>query len=434
MKKCLILILTLSCITTYAQMGVTFKIEELSAPQELLRTKPNYESNFLDEEKIIAQSEFPEQCVVNCDDNKAFFNTILFSYLGHRPLVLSPDMIWLLIEQGFANHVNANHKKLRSKFVDFEGKKDLSVVVEGSSSLSICEQMLDLKWDSVIQQFPPQIAKYTGNELIQTLTADFSTTSHTEKFVSEVTIMKAMEHYFDYNVMLIGCGIPEITLLGTTADWENVLKKTMALSKYDLEWWTKDLKPILEQFILASQNKIDTTFWKKMFKYHEGIAYKKDASFDGWLVNFYPYDKKGKKINSKCIDLGKVPEEIMSVDIKYIDVIRKYETTLALNAGFIGCKQDSTTFALTPIIGWVLKMPSTREECFTLTTSTLDELRLYKSMYLLKIKYSDGMTFPEWMKNIRISGIIIENTIPESELAVLKSYFPNTSIILDKKK
>ncbi|MCR4800877.1 MAG: DUF4419 domain-containing protein [Bacteroidales bacterium] len=428
MKKLLILVLTIFIETAYAQEGVTFKVEKLTPPDTLLPTEQILEMSFISGEKIVAQSEFPQYMVRYCDN---FFYTVLTCYLDHRPLVLSPDMIWLLIEQGFANHVNAHHEKLRSKFVDFDGKKTLTVFVGGKDSLTMCEQMLDLKWDSIIQQFPLQIAEYTGKELINTLTADFSTTGATEKVVSEVTIMKAMEKYFEYKVVLIGCGIPEITLLGTTEDWEKVLEKTKALEKYDLKWWIDDLEPILEQFVLASQNQIDTDFWKKMFKYHEGKAYKKSPSFDGWLVHFYPYNDEGQRNSKKKIYTNNVPTEVQSVSVKYSDDIHHYETTLQLDAGFFGCEQNSSTFALKPTIGWILKMPHehNRIEPSTIKESIPDELRLYKSLYWLEINYTEGMTFPSWMKNIYIEGgIIIYGPIPEKELSILQSYYPHTPI------
>lgn len=428
MKKLLILVFAIFFETAYAQEGVTFKVETLTPPDTLLPTEQILEMSFISGEKIVAQSEFP-QYMVRYGNN--FFNTVLRCYLDHRPLILSPDMIWLLIEQGFANHVNAHHEKLRSKFVDFDGKKTLSVAVTGKKSLTMYEQMLDLKWDSIIQQFPLQIAEYTGKELINTLTADFSTTGATEKVVSEVTIMKAMENYFDYEVLLLGCGIPEITLLGTTEDWEKILEKTKSLAKYDLKWWVNDLEPILEQFVLASQNQIDTNFWQKMFKYHEGKAYKTSPSFDGWLVHFYPYNDKGQKNSKKKIYTNNVPTEVQSVSVKYSDDIHNYETTLQLDAGFFGCEQNSSTFALKPTIGWILKIPydPNRIESSSIKDSILDELRLYKSIPWLKINYTEGMTFPSWMKNIYIKrGIIIYGPIPEKELSLLQSYYPHTTI------
>ena len=39
------------------------------------------------------------------------------AFLDHYPVVLSPDILWMLILQGFSRHVKLNHQKLRNKFV-----------------------------------------------------------------------------------------------------------------------------------------------------------------------------------------------------------------------------------------------------------------------------------------------------------------------------
>ncbi len=54
----------------------------------------------------------------------AFVDAVGRAYSEHRPLVISPDMIWLLICQGFSTHVNSNPEQLRYQFVTHEGKKN----------------------------------------------------------------------------------------------------------------------------------------------------------------------------------------------------------------------------------------------------------------------------------------------------------------------
>ena len=49
------------------------------------------------------------------------------AYINHCPIVLSPDVFWTLIVQGFTRHVLVNAEKLRDKFVSFEDKKELWV-------------------------------------------------------------------------------------------------------------------------------------------------------------------------------------------------------------------------------------------------------------------------------------------------------------------
>ena len=52
----------------------------------------------------------------------------MVSYMHHLPLCLSPDDVWIVIMQGFCAYMNNNAEKLRKKFVDFKGKKLLTVI------------------------------------------------------------------------------------------------------------------------------------------------------------------------------------------------------------------------------------------------------------------------------------------------------------------
>jgi len=56
-------------------------------------------------------------------DYNPFIASVEFAYYEERPLVISPDMIWLLICQGFSQHIQQNSEKYRDKLVNFQGKK-----------------------------------------------------------------------------------------------------------------------------------------------------------------------------------------------------------------------------------------------------------------------------------------------------------------------
>ena len=56
-----------------------------------------------------------------------FVGAVHQAYADHRPLVLSPDMFWLLICQGVAQHVNVHADGLRSKFVQHARKQLFSI-------------------------------------------------------------------------------------------------------------------------------------------------------------------------------------------------------------------------------------------------------------------------------------------------------------------
>lgn len=117
MKKITFITLILVPLLSFGQ-GITFEIEKLSKPERLLYlqsyndiyknlilkdaslSKWEVERNGMDfKYNILAKSEAPDS-LVNYDYN-SFFNGMYQAYAEHRPFVLSPDMIWLLISQGF---------------------------------------------------------------------------------------------------------------------------------------------------------------------------------------------------------------------------------------------------------------------------------------------------------------------------------------------
>ena len=100
-------------VSVVASAQVTIKIEELSRPDALLPVwKVDKDVNTLsvnvDADRLVLQY-----------GNHPFFYGMYEAYASHRPFVLSPDMIWLLISQGFSHHINADPEKYR----DFICKK-----------------------------------------------------------------------------------------------------------------------------------------------------------------------------------------------------------------------------------------------------------------------------------------------------------------------
>ena len=53
------------------------------------------------------------------------------AFREHRPLVLTPDAVWLTIAQGVAHHMTIHGERLRSRFVAHQGKLDLTFTCEG---------------------------------------------------------------------------------------------------------------------------------------------------------------------------------------------------------------------------------------------------------------------------------------------------------------
>ena len=234
-------------------------------------------SSFADENKLVYHG--PD----------AFFRSIVGAYAQHKSVTLSPDMIWLLISQGFARYVNAHAEALRSQLVDHEGQ--VSLVVE--SDVDVLSEKVD--WPKLISGFTSQIERYTQGDIGKTITANFSTTGLTERVASQITLMDAMKSYFEYVVVYIACGIPSITLQGTPDDWRKVMDKTRRLSAYGLEEWTKSLDNGLRQILATAEGRPNPLFWKSMVKQYrpdemQGGAcdMRKPTELDGWLLKLFP--------------------------------------------------------------------------------------------------------------------------------------------------
>jgi hypothetical protein len=451
-----------------AQTGITFKVETLSKPQQLLWVKTyddilkqlilsdfNLSKYDIEHGKkdfnfdIVAKSQFTDSLVDF--GYHPFFNGMYQAYADHRPFVLSPDMIWLLISQGFAQHVKNNSEDLRKYFVDFKGKQTLIV-----NDNRILLDNPDSPWEEVFPEFTKQIGTYTGNDLIDALTCDFTTTTTITKVASQITIMEAMKPYFEFIVMYIVCGIPEITLEGTPEDWQKVLTKANSLRKYKLDWWIDEINPLLIEFVKTANGEIDKEFWQNMFKYHSKKKYGAPKIIDGWIVKFFPYDKEGKRNNlNEIIGRDNLPNEIVKVDLEYIkvdgDKIEK--TPLELWAGFVGLSQNQKTFSLKPEIGWMVKkkdinnttllneLKSQSDSKLTGLESGIQirvktvpkELLQLTEIKYLEIEFIDKIDIPDEMGKIKIGRFRIYGKINSEEIGRICRLFPQTELIINDK-
>ncbi|RZK75591.1 MAG: DUF4419 domain-containing protein [Pedobacter sp.] len=336
----------------------TFKIENISKPEKMLFAVPPT-SLYNGVDKDFVKLSVKEN-LVNLSTHPVI-EGYLKAYQNHYPLTISPDIAWVLICQGFANHVNANPEKLRTKLVGFEGKKTLSVKRNATEA-----DLPNLDWEAIFPEFTTQIADFTGKDLISSLTANFTTTTIDSKIVSQITIMESVKEFFIYKVTIRGCGISEVTVEGSTADWEKILTKLDYLAKYDLEWWTSELKPVIQKIIDTKKGKLDKQFWMNIVKYHKLGVYGSMDGIDGWMLKFYPYhsyNQDGVKLLTRSKfkeikSLNILPKEI--VNVPFILEVRNdsgdltAEYNMEFWAGFMGVKQDPTTYNVKPEIGWAV--------------------------------------------------------------------------------
>ena len=292
-------------------------------------------------------------------------------FMQHRPLCLSPDMIWLLICQGVAHHVNVHAESLRPQFVRHRGKGRIEVrrddFIKGSP---------ENPWDEVIDEFSIRLREHIG-PTHDLFVPRFSTTGPTERIAAEIVLLDAMQCHFEY-VLRTLCGIPAITLEGTAEDWQALADRAEAFAKFDLEWWLTPLQPILQEFVATARGEGRRPFWESIYKFR---SFSGGAAVTGWIAAFFPYfkDEQGNPTEKnpwlaeggpklKLLLAGKWDPErfdrsgpspgAFSSGLARAPFVWKYleqEFDMEFLGGFVGVAQEPATLALRPEIGWAIR-------------------------------------------------------------------------------
>jgi len=439
MKNSIPIILVFFSTQVFSQTGTVYEIEKLSAPEGFMyQTTP--QSIFRSLQADIEKSSRLPDSLVSFGEHP-FLTGILTAYKEHRPFVISPDIIWLLISQGFARHISNNAEEFRKDLVNFENKKELTVLV---TDIEIGNPASN--WESVFPQFINQINDYTGKELSGMLVSDFSTTTQTSKIVSQITVMETVKEYFTYKVLMFSCGIPKITIEGTKEDWEKILVKIKYISKFNLQWWTSELEPIIEQIIETKKGHFDNSFWMNMVKAHTEKKYGSPTTIDGWIIKFFPYTKEGKRTNLQPISkINSLASEMVKVPFIAEDVPHHKSYKMEFWAGFIGLSQNKQDYTLKPEIGWAVNNKTSfdpaksvfrnqkKMDDLSITNVVIipDDIYSIEQINFLHISFLKDILIPDKLAKIKIATLELNGRISTEEEIKIARLFPNTKLIIN---
>jgi hypothetical protein len=298
-------------------------------------------------------------------------STLHRAFMEHRPVCLSPDMIWLLICQGVAHHVNVHAENLRSRFVRHQGKVQIGVRRD-----DFIKESPENPWGEVIDALSLGVRDHIGpaHELFE---PRFSTTGPTERIAAAIVLLDAMQSYFEYEVNTM-CGIPAVTLEGTVEDWQTLADRAQSFTEFDLEWWLSPLQPILREFVSAARGEVRRAFWQSIYKYG---SFSGGHAVTGWIAAFFPYFGDGlgnptaqnswlaeggarlkrllaAKWDQERFDLdgpslGDFPSGLARAPFVWNYLALKFD--MEFLGGFVGVMQDSASLALRPEIGWAIR-------------------------------------------------------------------------------
>ncbi|KAL6410054.1 hypothetical protein AUP68_06463 [Ilyonectria robusta] len=225
--------------------------------------------------------------------NNGFINGLIRAFNQDLHLIVRPDDVWQAILSQFSLFVNGNAKRLRHLFIEHEGKRTLTVNLTPMDLADIDLAPVAREFVSVIQ------ANVADAELKEWMMPAFSTTTDHDRAVAGFSTMGALQHYFDYH-MLIGCGLPSVTLQGERADWAALAARIERLPRYGDECarWAELLHPVMRHFLItfdAPDSPEVHDFWLRVA--HEagmegsGMGIR---TLSGWITAFAYFGENGE--------------------------------------------------------------------------------------------------------------------------------------------
>ena len=308
----------------------------------------------------------PELPLLEPDGVHPLLSAIGRAFAEHRPLVLSPDAVWLTIAQGVAQHIRLHAAELRPRLVSHTGRKRLTVTLDGPMPADAGS------WAQIAETFAKLVAAEA--RVAADFECDFSTSTDVERTAGRIVMLDAYSPYFAYQLLCV-CGIPSITLTGTAADWRKIKDRVPAIAGLGLAGWCQSLAPITEQFARAAAGDVDVAFWRRI--YNPVDAYGGDV-ITGWAARLYPYLTGGgvTDLPNPLLELpidqprdltpgggsgywgpgirsDDVPATVSKVRVDVNDKVTGENRVVALHAGLAGVTQDDDG-ALRPVAGWHL--------------------------------------------------------------------------------
>lgn len=346
---------------------VTFSVDAVTPAMEALPECRTHEAV-----KLMLGGEIESCCdyhgtVIKNIHYQPLLAVVYTAFSQHRPLVLSPDAVWITIAQGVAHHMAIHGDRLRSRFVAHQGKLELKFLcrdwVEGTP---------ENPWPEAFASWAGQIRDHVGPSAHDLLVCDFGTSGPVERAASQIVMMDVFERYFHYALYCI-CGIPTVTLEGTTDDWHRLAEKACGLSVFDLDWWLPHLLPICERFVRASRGDVDLDHWQNICKLQDDYG---GHIINGWVANLFPYLREYSHgpctRRNPIFETGEgfqtfdAPPGLSRVPFVWRNAMTNRERPMEAIGGLLGVTQDPQTLALRPKVGWAVREAEKMDVLLTL--------------------------------------------------------------------
>lgn len=297
-----------------------------------------------------------ERALVRTTPLHGFAMALHAAYDRHRPLAFGPDEVWLCVAQGVARWVGANAEALRPRLVRHQGKLPIEVRRDALAADpgSVAE------WSGAVEELAAEVRGHLGGRAAL-FVAGWSTTDPCSRVASQITLLGAMQAYFEYTVASL-CGIPRVILGGTPEDWRDVRARAKVLHELDLGWWADALDPVLAEIEASAAGAPRREFWERIYKEHHASG---GESISGWCNVLFPFVGERGVVKNPWFVVGDAGNELELPKLRDLPSglaatpftwrLLDGERPMQLVAGFVGvCRAPEDPEAVKPAIGWAV--------------------------------------------------------------------------------
>jgi hypothetical protein len=294
------------------------KLKELdynpTSTGQIIDILENKKTEYVNKGKTVKQSLFYiEDNIEGKIGHKNYVEYLLAAWDSHYGIVVSPDIIWYLLQCELTSIVATNAETYRDLFTTSKEKKTITIQ---SNSLTVMP--LDALMQALIKEIPSEVTSFLP---------EFSTSSQRAIFARFAAFADMVSPY--YNYCMYCCGFPAIDVRGDQADWAKLHYKWKCLGKMFSKHqdYISRVDNAIAQ-ICGSLN--DADFWRDMFNLDRcGSGHQYEVS--GWLTNLYLQEPDTRFPEN-------YPSHVSLVAYKQLNTQKDYE----MKSGLLASKKEGS--------------------------------------------------------------------------------------------
>jgi hypothetical protein len=206
-------------------------------------------------------------------------------FAEHVSISLNPVTLWYCIVHEVAECIRQNPGQYAGMFTDTPDQRPTIVVRD--DSLRYDEPS---NWTRSINLIRKPLADRLTTETMKLFLPRFSTSTIVDETALLVALMDAVSPYYKYEWQTL-CGIPQIRLEGTVADWQKLHDRADSLLEHfpELQLYRGQLLPVLHtisRIVGGIDESGDIDFWRSVYKYDGGSG---GPYVNGWITAFFAY-------------------------------------------------------------------------------------------------------------------------------------------------